>query len=1440
VFQQYIAHNSLLPFYLTWELNPQGSNYNLCFSYHIKKDQVNSLIHALQQLVAEKAYLRQTFYYENEQLVTRLHEQLPPEIEFYIVDQLHFSEIANKIAKQPHDILLKSSVRLSLIELSDSDQCVALFNIHHIIMDGITLDNFIIDLNKLLKNQPIMKESEEDYVLQINQVAPLHKEKNNVLIDEYIEDIYQLSPMTNYYEASNGKIDHYTNVLPNKIFQSLQTFSKNSSISAFNLLLIAQSIFLSKLFNEPKTLLHYPIDIRRGKSINGCFLNLVAYPLKLEDNDTFLSLITKLKSNFLFFKQLAKTYISNQNDTSFIPSFAVSNFAKPLDLVIDYPIPAKTYPQLANAPLCIKYQERAGRVHFTCDIINKLLPGTLADTLIERFFYLIERLLDNPARPLKEISILLENEAIHLLCKNKTITPYPKNKTIQRIFEEQVDSSPNKIAIIYASYSYTYTDINKKANQLAHYLRNNFHLNSESIIALCFDRSPAFIISLLAVLKTGSAYVALNPDFHHKRAAYILNDTKAKLCLTTAEFFDKCSSLVEKLQQMDVIAIDNDIYKHQFEYQSQANIICDTHSNNLAHVIYTSGTTGSPKGVMIEHQNVTSLVKDITYISIDKSDTFALFSDLTFDASTFEIWGALLNGASLFIPEKRWELLSDTTKLYQTLVTNQVSILWLTKTLFDQLFLLNETLFQGLRYLLVGGEALNKPLMLKLVSSSYRPKHIINGYGPTENTTFSCTFAIQAENLHDSPTVPIGIPLSNRSAYVLDLNLNLLPVGAVGELYVGGAGLARGYLNKDELTSQKFIINPFQTPLEKQQHSNSKLYKTGDLARMLPDNNIEYLGRNDFQVKIRGYRIELSEIESVLINHPKIKQAVVIENTFSDLQENIGSYLIAYYIAPAPIKELELRDFLLSSLPEYMLPKKFMHLKKFPQLSSGKLNRQLLPPPTFSDVENKLEPRNKEEHIVLNAFIDILGFKQICITDDFFYSGGNSIKAIALAAKLQAKFKISVADIFNKRTPEKIARNIEYATNDIFYQLKKIKLHFQQRDTEDKTSQEGDEKLANYFKSLPNEKIKFSIKPIKNILLTGATGYLGANLLHQFLNNTEYKLILLVRAPTLKQAFERVNKNYQFYFDNSLANYQNQIKVYVADLEKINLGLTQSIYDSLVDQVDSIVHAAALTKHYGEYDKFYSANVLATINLLELSKQTKLKDFHHVSTISVLDNSCDNQESLTEDDVITKLDGQSNIYIKTKHEAEKQVLKFMSQGINANIYRIGNLAFIFDNCRTQRNIDDNAFFSRMKCFVKLKAVAKELSMEEISPVDYTANAIIKIFDKQELTAQIFHVYNPILCDISSYFGQLNSVKILSINNFIDLLACYLKKPTEQADLIMRYMLHQGWLDGEHRNQVVHHILQERTKLVLRQLDFQWPIISKEIFWNVMEQLFQTI
>ena len=311
--------------------------------------------------------------------------------------------------------------------------------------------------------------------------------------------------------------------------------------------------------------------------------------------------------------------------------------------------------------------------------------------------------------------------------------------------------------------------------------------------------------------------------------------------------------------------------------------VYDTTQKSLAQVLYTSGTTGLPKGVMIEHQNIVSLVKNTNFITIGSSDTFIQLADPTFDAATFEIWGPLLNGGRVVFVKNKMDLFANSRLFQTTLEKYHITVLWLTRALFDQIYTENKETFCSLDTLIVGGESLNKELIEELVSSEFAPKRLINGYGPTECTTFSCTLEITEEALQSAKTVPIGKPIANKSAYVLNEEMTPLPIGAVGELHIGGAGCARGYLNNPEQTTKKFIPNPSK-------EKGSVLYKTGDLARWLPDGNLEFIGRNDFQIKLHGYRIELEEIESVLSKHGEIKQAVVL------IKEHRGMKSLVAYV----------------------------------------------------------------------------------------------------------------------------------------------------------------------------------------------------------------------------------------------------------------------------------------------------------------------------------------------------------------------------------------------------------------------------------------------------------------------------------------------------------------------------------------------------------------
>jgi amino acid adenylation domain-containing protein/thioester reductase-like protein len=1433
--KQYIAHNSLMPFYLNWQLKPNSGNYNLCFSYQLKSNKEAELLKKkTQELIRSKAYLRQTFSLENGKLIATIHEELPADINFLTSSNTEFSKLEEQLIKQPHNLNTGSSIRLNIINFNDCDICVALFNIHHIIIDGISLDNFVTDLNQLLENEQIIQENSDDYILRLTQEASIQELDKGCFAEDYISQLNAIVDDLNFFPVNDGENNfHYVDILPDNILQKLELFRQKNSASIFNSLLLAQGIFLSKLFNQNFSLLHYPVDVRRDKALNGSFVNLVALPLTWGANDSYLSLINILNNKIPFLKSVSKIKLNGMPNIDSIPSFAASNFAQPYSLIIhgNHYI-AKSYPQLGSSILSIKYRELSGKLYFSCDVAIEILPENLARSLLSRFFHYLNKLLSDPAGPLATTDLTFLEERNQLLYAfNDTCCFYPKDKMIHQLFEEQAEKTPDSIVLIYENHRLTYSELNHRANQLAHYLINQYQIKPDDLIVLFLDRNIDMLIAMLAILKAGGAYVSLNLNSHNERTKYILEESKSRIVITNYQIQDKINQFANPFDQISYIAIDHGEIRVKLEQQLTTNVITRATSANLAHVIYTSGTTGLPKGVMIEHRNVVSLVKNVTYFHANELDTFALFSDVTFDAATFEIWGALLNGAKLFIPSNSLELLSNTERFKEILAENQITILWLTKTLFDQLFYSDESIFSKLNYLLVGGESLNKCLIYKLSASRHKPVNLINGYGPTENTTFSCTYNIQMDNISGLKSIPIGTPLSNKVAYVLDSYLNLLPIGAVGELYVGGAGLARGYLNQSTLSSEKFIINPFQTKKEKVKDENCRLYKTGDLARVLADGNLEYLGRNDFQVKIRGYRVELREIENRLMNYPEIKQAVVLETKRSQ-NDRIDQYLIAYYVSDNKLDALNLRNYLAAYLPDYILPRGFVHLAEFPKTISGKLDRKSLPAPEFFNFNEYVAPSNAKQKSICEAFSKVLDIERIGIKDDFFCLGGNSIKAIELSAILNTSFKVAVSDIFNMRSPEKISTTINFSDNNLKQKIEKIKLFFRDTKNEISLDQKSKEKLDQYLSSVQKAKYFFHKKSISNILLTGATGYLGNNILHQLLKLTDYNIYLLVRATSSEKAFDRVNEKFKFYFDETLNDVHNsRLFVFASNIEKSNLGLSDANYQILTQSIDSIVHAAALTKHYGDHDKFYSANVQATINLLELSKLTTLKDFHHVSTISVLDNNCNTQGFFTENDLLENLDNQTNIYIKTKHEAEKQVIKFRKQGVDASIYRVGNLAFISTNFRVQENIEDNAFFSRMKCLVTLKTIAQEVSIEEISPVDLTAQAIIKLLDKKQLSNTIHHVFNPNLCNIGDFFAQQEfmSVKISPINDFLDVLARYLNKPNVQNNPVMRFLLHQGWLDKEPQFQITKCILQDRTNAVLDQLGFKWPKITAEVF-----------
>jgi amino acid adenylation domain-containing protein len=633
---------------------------------------------------------------------------------------------------------------------------------------------------------------------------------------------------------------------------------------------------------------------------------------------------------------------------------------------------------------------------FEQDTINRMLS---------HFVTLLEGIIANPSERISQLPLLTKVEEQQLLIDwNNTEVDYPSKQCIHQLFEEQVERTPDAVAVVFEGQQLTYNELNCRANQLAHYLQS-LGVKPDTLVGICVERSLEMIVGLLGILKASGAYVPLDPDYPIERIIFMLEDAAVKVLLTQQKLINK---LPEHQAQLICLDADWELIS-QF---SQDNPITDVQATNLAYVIYTSGSTGQPKGVMLSHSNLSNHMfwMQETF-PLTKTDRVLQKTPFSFDASVWEFYAPLLVGGQLLIAQPGGH--TDSDYLLKTIAQQQVTTVQLVPSLLQML------LEQGgiencqlLKRVFCGGEILPVALQEKLLSQLN--VNLCNLYGPTEcciDVTFwNCQREMYGQR------IPIGRPISNTQIYILDSNLQSLPVGIPGELHIGGAGLARGYLNRPELTQEKFIPNPFSN------YPDSRLYKTGDLARYLPDGNIEYLGRIDNQVKIRGFRIELGEIETVLKQHSQVQSSVII-----DQEDTSGNKRLVAYIVPQ--KETtptpnELRQFLKEKLPDYMIPSAFVIMESLPLTPNGKIDRRALPETNLcGEIElNFVAPRNLEEEILAKIWSQVLRVEPVGIYDNFFELGGDSILTIQIITRARkAGLELTPKQLFTHQNIAELA-----------------------------------------------------------------------------------------------------------------------------------------------------------------------------------------------------------------------------------------------------------------------------------------------------------------------------------------------------------------------------------------------------------------------------------
>lgn len=615
----------------------------------------------------------------------------------------------------------------------------------------------------------------------------------------------------------------------------------------------------------------------------------------------------------------------------------------------------------------------------------------------------LEHLLAHPEQRLGQVPLLSEVERHRLLLDwSTTVADYPRNEGIHRLFEQQAERTPEAVALVFADQQMTYHELNTRANQLAHYL-HSLGVPSEGMVGICIERSPEMVIGMLGILKAGGVYVPLDPAYPAERLAFMLKDTRAPVLVVQQE-----TRAILPDHQARLVCIDSD--RRHLNQQPAENLDLPTSGDHLAYVMYTSGSTGRPKGVLVPHRGITRLVFGAEYACFGPEQVFLQLAPISFDASTLEIWGTLLHGAPCVLYPDR---LPTAEKLGRVIRAHGVNSLWLTASLFNMVLDQSPTVLTPIRQLLVGGEALSVEHIrraLELLPDT----QLINGYGPTENTTFTCCYPIPRPLPETVRAIPIGRPIGNTTTYILDPQMQPVPIGVPGELYIGGDGLARGYLNRPAFTAERFVPNPFsdQPP--------ARLYRTGDLVCWLPDGTIDFLGRIDQQVKIRGFRIEPGEIEVVLCQHPAVQQAVVVAR-----DDATGKRLVAYVVG-TETEPATLRTYLSEHLPDYMIPSAFVSLDALPLTPSGKINRLALPDPAtlHREAQPYTAPHTTSEHTLATIWRELLGVEHVGIHDNFFDLGGTSLHIGQLYDRLQAitEQPFTMIDLFDHPTIADLAR----------------------------------------------------------------------------------------------------------------------------------------------------------------------------------------------------------------------------------------------------------------------------------------------------------------------------------------------------------------------------------------------------------------------------------
>ena len=956
-------------------------------------------------------------------------------------DAVDPTDVLQLEADMPIDIYGGPLFSALLVTASD-DESYLLIKMHHILSDGWSLGIFWKEFAEIYSalsenRSPTL----EDLPIQFGDYATWSRQYLQREIDRQTEywkkqlygapALLELPTDRPRPALQTAKGAQESTTFPKELLSRLNDLCKTEGCTLYMTLLAGFNAVLARYTSTKDLIIGTPIAGRNRTEIEnlvGYFVNTLVLRTDMSGDPTFRDLLGRVRGTVLDafshqdvpFEHVV-TVVKPERSLSYNPIYQVA-FAlqERSQSAVNIPglniTPVELQLSTSKFDLFLSAQETSAGLCVTVEYSTDLFDRETIQRFIAHYENLLTSVIKNPEACLSQMKLLSDAERHQLLTEwNQTETVYPK-EAVHQLFAAQCIADPNQIAVAATDETWTYRDLDDWSNRIANYL-TNLGAQADQRIGVCMDRTPVMIAAILGVLKCGAAYVPMDPANPASRLEQMVADAELPIVLTRTEYLGQ-------MPKTTATVIDLDAERENVDSYSSVFISIDRTSEDTACILYTSGSTGRPKGVMIPHRAISRTVLNTNYIEVTRDDRFAHVANVAFDLAIFDIWGALLNGARTVIIPK--DVVLSPERFSAELKAHGVTTICLATSLFHLIAREKPDAFSSVKVVIVAGEAFD-PDAGRRVLTSNAPQRLLNGYGPTESTTFATWKQID-DAAANQPSVSIGKPLSNTSIFILDEHLNPVPIGVAGEVFIGGDGLATGYLNRPELNAERFVRFPAQSPSTDEPNTETiLLYRTGDLARYRPNGDIDYIGRKDHQVKLRGFRIELGEIEAIIEAHPSVAEAVVLA-----IKDSNDHRLAAYYVtsSDAQITPDELRSYLRESLPHYMVPSSIVELPAMPLNGNGKIDRQRLASEVIvpqTDCDAGGEPKNELQLKLTWIWQKVLGTQSIGIKDNFFDLGGHSLAAVRVFSEIERSLgsRLPLATLFKAPTIEQLSALIE-------------------------------------------------------------------------------------------------------------------------------------------------------------------------------------------------------------------------------------------------------------------------------------------------------------------------------------------------------------------------------------------------------------------------------